>query len=79
MSRVIPGCRAVIVIHKEGPPSLRVNFDFPAEGERVVVIVGHCHYRRLCLHAPMVAAEEDDDDVPDLVENFDEASKDEAN
>ncbi|KAJ4941703.1 hypothetical protein JOQ06_011579 [Pogonophryne albipinna] len=30
--------------------------------------------------APMVAAEEDeDDDVPDLVENFDEASKDEAN
>ncbi|TDH12997.1 hypothetical protein EPR50_G00053030 [Perca flavescens] len=30
---------------------------------------------------PMVAAEEedDDDDVPDLVENFDEASKDEAN
>ncbi|CAK6950769.1 transcription factor BTF3 homolog 4-like isoform X2 [Scomber scombrus] len=30
--------------------------------------------------APMVAAEEEDDDeVPDLVENFDEASKDEAN
>ncbi|XP_042344102.1 transcription factor BTF3-like isoform X2 [Plectropomus leopardus] len=29
--------------------------------------------------SPMVAAEEDDDDVPDLVENFDEASKDEAN
>lgn len=31
--------------------------------------------------APMVAAEEvdEDDEVPDLVENFDEASKDEAN
>ncbi|KAL6113739.1 uncharacterized protein ACO6RY_04655 [Pungitius sinensis] len=31
--------------------------------------------------APMVIAEdeEEDDDVPDLVENFDEASKDEAN
>ncbi|XP_005924483.1 transcription factor BTF3 [Haplochromis burtoni] len=28
---------------------------------------------------PMVAAEEEDDEVPDLVENFDEASKDEAN
>ncbi|KAK5870922.1 hypothetical protein PBY51_003828 [Eleginops maclovinus] len=34
------------------------------------------------INAPMVAAEEEeeeDDDVPDLVENFDEASKDEAN
>ncbi|CAJ1069258.1 transcription factor BTF3 homolog 4-like isoform X2 [Xyrichtys novacula] len=29
--------------------------------------------------APMVAAEEEDDEVPDLVENFDEASKNEAN
>ncbi|CAG14893.1 unnamed protein product, partial [Tetraodon nigroviridis] len=29
--------------------------------------------------APLVAAEEEDDDVPDLVENFDEASKNEAN
>ncbi|KAK2837866.1 hypothetical protein Q5P01_015078 [Channa striata] len=28
--------------------------------------------------APMVAAEEEDDEVPDLVENFDEASKNEA-
>ncbi|KAI4883515.1 hypothetical protein NFI96_023251, partial [Prochilodus magdalenae] len=29
--------------------------------------------------APVAAGEEDDDEVPDLVENFDEASKDEAN
>nr|XP_023692441.1 transcription factor BTF3 isoform X1 [Paramormyrops kingsleyae]XP_023692443.1 transcription factor BTF3 isoform X1 [Paramormyrops kingsleyae] len=29
--------------------------------------------------APVAAAEEDDDEVPDLVGNFDEASKDEAN
>ncbi|XP_030593235.1 transcription factor BTF3 [Archocentrus centrarchus] len=29
--------------------------------------------------APMVAVEEEDDEVPDLVENFDEASKNEAN
>ncbi|KAJ8380374.1 hypothetical protein SKAU_G00011520 [Synaphobranchus kaupii] len=29
--------------------------------------------------APIAAGEEDDDEVPDLVENFDEASKDEAN
>ncbi|XP_056152900.1 transcription factor BTF3-like [Lampris incognitus] len=29
--------------------------------------------------APMVATEEEDDEVPDLVENFDEASKNEAN
>ncbi|KAG2466967.1 FCHO2 protein, partial [Polypterus senegalus] len=29
--------------------------------------------------APLAAGEEDDDDVPDLVENFDEASKNEAN
>uniref|UniRef100_A0A3Q3JBR7 Transcription factor BTF3 n=1 Tax=Monopterus albus TaxID=43700 RepID=A0A3Q3JBR7_MONAL len=29
--------------------------------------------------APIAAVEEEDDDVPDLVENFDEASKDEAN
>ncbi|TWW60109.1 transcription factor BTF3-like [Takifugu rubripes] len=28
---------------------------------------------------PLVAAEEEDDEVPDLVENFDEASKNEAN
>lgn len=56
MSRVIPGCRAVIVIHKEGPSGLRVNFDFPSEGERVVVIVGHGQYRRLRLHAVHVAA-----------------------
>uniref|UniRef100_A0A671VZR6 Transcription factor BTF3 n=2 Tax=Sparus aurata TaxID=8175 RepID=A0A671VZR6_SPAAU len=29
--------------------------------------------------APIATVEEEDDDVPDLVENFDEASKDEAN
>ncbi|KAG7481424.1 transcription factor BTF3 [Megalops cyprinoides] len=29
--------------------------------------------------APIAGGEEDDDEVPDLVENFDEASKDEAN
>ncbi|XP_055759534.1 transcription factor BTF3-like [Salvelinus fontinalis] len=29
--------------------------------------------------APIAPIEEEDDDVPDLVENFDEASKDEAN
>lgn len=55
MSGVIPGCRAVIVIHKKGPSSLRVNFDLPSERERVVVIVGHRQERRLCLHAVHVA------------------------
>ncbi|XP_059906415.1 transcription factor BTF3 isoform X1 [Gadus macrocephalus] len=30
-------------------------------------------------NAPIAEVEEEDDDVPDLVENFDEASKDEAN
>ncbi|XP_069793220.1 transcription factor BTF3 isoform X1 [Narcine bancroftii] len=29
--------------------------------------------------APLASGEDDDDEVPDLVENFDEASKDEAN
>ena len=29
--------------------------------------------------APLATGEEDDDEVPDLVENFDEASKNEAN
>ncbi|XP_023585217.1 transcription factor BTF3 [Trichechus manatus latirostris] len=29
--------------------------------------------------APLATGEDDDDEVPDLVENFDEASKDEAN
>lgn len=51
MPRVIPGCRAVVVIHEEGPSSLRVNFYFPSEGERVAVVVGHRQYRRLRLHA----------------------------
>lgn len=41
MPRVIPGCRAVVVVHEEGPPGLGVDLDFPSEGERVVVIVGH--------------------------------------
>ena len=34
--------------------------------------------RRLA-EAPLATGEEEDDDVPDLVENFDEASKNEAN
>ena len=29
--------------------------------------------------APLATGEDDDDEVPDLVENFDEASKNEAN
>lgn len=41
VSWVIPGCCAIIMIHKEGPSGLRVNFDFPAEGKRVVVITRH--------------------------------------
>lgn len=56
VSRVIPGCRAVIVIHEEGPSSLRVDFDLPAERERNVVIVGHRHYPRLRLQAVHAAA-----------------------
>lgn len=51
VSRVVPGCRAVVVIHEEGPPGLRVDFDLPAKRERNVVVVGHRHYRRLRLQA----------------------------
>lgn len=55
MSGVIPGCRAVVVIHKEGPSSVRVNFDFPAEGQGLAVIVSHHQYWRLRLHCAHVA------------------------
>lgn len=51
VSRVVPGGRAVVVIHEEWPPGLRVDFDLPAERERNVVVVGHRHYRRLRLQA----------------------------
>lgn len=54
--RVIPGCPPVVVVHEERPPGLRVDLDFPSEGKRVVVIVGHRRqYRRLRLHAVHLA------------------------
>lgn len=53
MPRVVPGCRAVVVVHEERPPGLGVDLDFPSEGERVAVVVGHRRQedRRLRLHA----------------------------
>lgn len=51
MSRVIPGCRAVAMVHKKGPSSLRVDFYFPSEGQRVVVIIRHGEYGGLSLHS----------------------------
>lgn len=56
VSRVVPGCRAVVMIHEEGPSSLRVDLDLPAERERDVVVAGHGHHPRLRLQAVHAAA-----------------------
>lgn len=58
MPWVIPGGCAVVVIHKEGPSCLRVNFYFPPERERLVVVTRHGQNRRrriMRLHAVHVA------------------------
>lgn len=57
--RVVPGGRAVVVIHEEGPPGLRVDFDLPAERQRSAVVVGHRPCRRLRLQAVHAAAAAD--------------------
>ena len=41
--------------------------------------VGYFHFTAVDGKAPLATGEDDDDEVPDLVENFDEASKNEAN
>lgn len=54
VSRVVPGRRAVVVIHEEGPAGVRVYLDLPSERQRLAVVARHG--RRLRLHAVHAAA-----------------------
>ena len=54
MPRVIPGCCAIIMIHKKRPTRLWVYFNFPSKRQWIVVIC-HCYYRWLCPYAVHVA------------------------
>lgn len=49
VSWVVPCSYSIVVIHKEWPPSLWINFNFPTRRKRVVC--GHCNHWRLRLHA----------------------------
>ncbi|XP_012519943.1 PREDICTED: transcription factor BTF3 [Propithecus coquereli] len=57
-----------------------MNQEKLAKLQAQVRIGGKCTFRRTVDgKAPLATGEDDDDEVPDLVENFDEASKNEAN
>lgn len=55
VSRVIPGCGSVVVIHEKRPSGLGVDFDLPAEGQGVAVVVSHGRRGGACLHGAHAA------------------------